>query len=108
MLTYVSAKFYLIAMAYAFSEKSIDVYKQHSLVIGKRVLVHSPSNLCWTWHSINDAKDERIPKVNVPEQSSQSMSFRFLCSKSVIYIMFRGVINGKAGKAAALSNFQIR
>ena len=65
-------------MAYAFSEKSIDVYKQHSLVIGKRVLVHSPSNLCWTWHSINDAKDERIPKVNVPEQSSQSMSiFQF-------------------------------
>ena len=42
--------------------------------MGKRVLVHSPSILCRTWHSINDAKDERISTVSVPEQSSQSVS----------------------------------
>ena len=54
---------------------TIDVLnKQQSQVTGKRILVHLPSILCRTLHSINDAKDERTPKVNVPEQSSQSIS----------------------------------
>jgi hypothetical protein len=48
--------------------------KQQSQIMGKRVLVQSPSILCRTRNSINDAKDEHIPKVNVLEQSSQSMS----------------------------------
>ena len=34
--------------------------KQHALVIDKQVLVHLPSNLCWTCQAINDGNNKRV------------------------------------------------
>ena len=49
----------------------VRYWRKARIVIGKRVLVHE---FVSALVSINDTKNERIPKVNVPEQSSQSIS----------------------------------
>ena len=51
--------------------------KQQTLVKGKRVMVHKPLDLVVPRPLVSKnnelQKNERIPEVNVPEQSSQSI-----------------------------------
>ena len=51
--------------------------------------VHLPLNLCWTWHSINDARDKGILKVNVPEQSSQSRDVSAGATGATLHLNFQ-------------------